>query len=91
MDETKPDELATIDAAMVALIEPGLEVRSSNDLAVGVVAQMHSTRTLKLRQDPSGLYHYIPVAWVRKVDRVVHVDRTAEQAMREWATVPPRG
>jgi hypothetical protein len=90
-DETKRERPATIGAAITAaLIEPGVEVRSSNDLAIGIVARMSSPVTLKLRQDLSGMYHYIPLAWVRKVDRAVHVDRTAEQARREWAIVPPK-
>jgi hypothetical protein len=34
-------------------------------------------------------HHYIPLTWVASVDDKVHVDRPADQAMREWSTTPP--
>lgn len=90
MEQANLDDPGSARATMVAGIKPGLEVRAANDVVLGVVAQMQGKATVKLRQDPSGMYHYIPLSWVRKVDHAVHVDRSAEDAMREWAIVPPR-
>jgi hypothetical protein len=45
--------------------------------------------TIKLTKDDSGQHHWIPLAWVTKVDEHVHVDRPGDQAMREWSTTGP--
>ena len=45
--------------------------------------------TIKLTKDNTGQHHYIPMDWVERVDRHVHVDRPGDQAMREWSTTPP--
>ena len=44
--------------------------------------------TIKLTKDPQGQHHYIPMDWVERVDKQVHVDRPGDQAMREWSTTP---
>ena len=46
---------------------------------------------VKLTRDDSGKHHWIPMAWVTRVDEHVHVDRPGDQAMREWLTSPPQG
>jgi len=44
--------------------------------------------SLKLAKDDKGQHHYIPLAWVQTVDDKVHVDRTGDQAMKQWTTSP---
>lgn len=46
---------------------------------------------IKLTKNDSqdGQHHWIPTAWVTRVDQHVHVDRPGEQAMREWLSSPP--
>ena len=47
--------------------------------------------TIKLTKDDRGQHHWIPQAWVTRVDQQVHIDRPGRQAMREWAASPPQG
>ncbi len=44
--------------------------------------------SLKLAKDDKGQHHYIPLAWVKTVDDKVHVDRTGDEAMKQWKTSP---
>ena len=46
---------------------------------------------IKLTKDQSGQHHWIPMEWVRNVDDKVHVDRSGQQAMKEWLATPPEG
>lgn len=41
---------------------------------------------LKLAKDSAGKHHFIPLSWVTSVDDKVHIDRTGDQAMKEWKT-----
>ena len=50
------------------------------------VDHMDGNDSIKLTKDNSGQHHWIPVAWVTRVDEHVHVDRPGSQAMREWST-----
>jgi hypothetical protein len=66
-------------------IKPHMPVVCSEGGQFAVVDHLASdNRTIKLTKDDSGRHHYIPVAWVTKVDGAVHVDRPGKQAMREW-------
>lgn len=62
----------------------------SQNAPLGVVAHMAGAEHIKLKKDKAGVYHYIPLAWVTKVDAEVHLDRTASQAMSEWSLMPPK-
>ncbi len=52
----------------------------------GVVDHMDGEASIKLKKDKTGKHHFIPMSWVTKVDDKVHVDRTGDQAMKEWRT-----
>lgn len=69
-------------------IRSGLAVQGSNNLVFGVVDHLDGKDTLKLKKDKSGQHHYIPVAWVTKVDDKVHIDRSSDEAMKAWRTAP---
>ncbi len=71
-------------------IKPNAPVVCSNDGQFGVVDHMEGADTIKLNKDSGGVHHFIPLAWVTKVDDKVHVDRPGEQAMRDWSTEPPK-
>jgi len=45
--------------------------------------------SIKLTRDEQGNHHWIPADWVDHVDDQVHLNRPADQAMREWSTTPP--
>ncbi len=68
-------------------IKPHMPVVCSEGGQFAVVDHMASdNRTIKLARDDSGEHHYIPVAWVTKIDNAVHIDRPGQQAMREWTS-----
>ena len=46
--------------------------------------------TIKLTKDERGQHHWIPQAWVSRVDEHIHIDRPGDQAMREWLTSAPQ-
>ncbi len=65
-------------------------VVSSDGTQFGLVDRVEGADFIKLAMDRKGQHHYIPVSWVTKVDDKVHVDRSGEQATREWTLTPKR-
>jgi hypothetical protein len=70
-------------------IKPKTPVVCSKDGQFAVVDHMEGATTIKLAKDDKGVHHFIPLAWVTKVDDKVHVDRSGDQAMRDWSTSAP--
>lgn len=70
-------------------IQAHMPVVCSKEGQFAVVDGMEGQTTIKLTRDAGGHHHYIPLSWVEKVDDKVHVDRTGDQAMRDWSTTPP--
>jgi hypothetical protein len=70
-------------------IKGHVPVVSTNDVQVGTVDHLDAKNTIKLTRDQSGQHHWIPLSWVTQVDTQVHVDRSSDQAMREWSTRDP--
>ena len=68
----------------------GMPVVCSNEGQFGVIDRVEGDH-LKLKKDREGQHHWIPRAWVTRVDDKVHVDRPGEQAMREWSSMAPEG
>ena len=52
------------------------------------VDHLEGSDEIKLTRDKNGHHHYIPVSWITSVDDKVHVDRSGDQAMKEWRTEP---
>lgn len=71
------------------LIKPQMPVVASNDVQVGVVDHVEGRDHIKLTRDEQGQHHYIPLTWVTSVDDKVHVDRSPDDARREWTTAAP--
>lgn len=69
-------------------IKADASVVCSKNIEFGVVDHMEGTDAIKLKKDKQGQHHFIPLSWVSKVDDKVHIDRSGEQAMKEWTTVP---
>lgn len=67
-------------------IKPDMPVVCSENGQFAVVDHMQGKDTIKLKRDDAGQHHYIPVSWVKTVDGKVHVDRSGEQAMKDWRT-----
>jgi hypothetical protein len=62
----------------------------SNSKQFGTVDKLEGDY-IKLTKDDRGQHHWIPTAWVERVDNQVHVDRPGQQAMQEWQSTPPQG
>ena len=71
-------------------IKTSMSVVCSNEAQFGVVDHMEGATTIKLNKDGKGVHHYIPLAWVTRIDDKVHVDRPGADAMRDWSTSPPK-
>ena len=69
-------------------IKPHMPVVGSNDGQFATVDHMEGKDAIKLTKDASGKHHYIPLSWVTLVDDKVHIDRSEDQAMRDWKTAP---
>ena len=74
----------TVDTSM---IKEHMPVVSSDGGKFATVDHMDGN-LIKLTKDEQGQHHWIPTEWVDKVDSQVHLNRTSDQAMREWATSP---
>lgn len=72
------------------LIKPHMLVVSSEDGEFATVDQVDDRGAIKLAKDDDGQHHYIPLEWVTSVDDRVHIDRSRDEAMREWSTTPPQ-
>ncbi len=70
-------------------IKANMPVVCSENGQFAVVDHMEGSDTIKLAKDDKGQHHYMPLSWVRSVDDKVHVDRTGDQAMRDWSTKAP--
>jgi hypothetical protein len=71
-----------------ALIHENMPVVCSQNGQFAVVDHLEGLAAIKLNKDDSGQHHYIPLAWVTSIDDKVHVDRTEDEVMTQWATSP---
>ncbi len=70
-------------------IKPHMPIVCSENGEFAVVDHLEGTNVIKVAKDEAGHHHYIPLGWVTSVDSKVHIDRTGDQAMREWWSSPP--
>jgi hypothetical protein len=73
------------------LIKDNMPVVCSDNGQLAVVDHLEGTDSIKLARDAEGEHHYIPLTWVSSVDDKVHIDRTGDQAMKEWSRTPAAG
>jgi hypothetical protein len=69
-------------------IKEHMPVVCSNNKQFATVDRLEGN-AIKLTRDAQGQHHWIPLAWVERVDEQVHIDRPGDQAMREWMSNPP--
>ena len=64
-------------------IRERMEVVGSDGEHVGTVDHLDGDSRIKLTRDDSadGKHHFIPTDWVDHVDRTVHLDRPADEAI----------
>jgi hypothetical protein len=70
-------------------IKEHMDVVGSDTNKFGTVDHLDSGETIKLTKDGEGNHHWIPLAWVTRVDERVHLDRPGHQAANEWSDTPP--
>jgi hypothetical protein len=71
-------------------IKPDMPVVCSEDGQFATVDHMEGANSIKLTKDKFGQHHYIPLSWVvSTADGKVKIDRSGDQAMREWSTTSP--
>jgi hypothetical protein len=70
-------------------IKDHMPVVCSMESEFATVDHLDAGNTIKLTKDEDGNHHWIPLAWVTRVDQHVHIDRPATQALQEWSTSSP--
>lgn len=72
-------------------IREHMEVVGSDGSHVGVVDKVegHTIKLAKSDQQANGMHHWIPTDWVASVDRTVHLNKSRDDAVRQWQTEAP--
>lgn len=70
-------------------IQENMPVVGSDSADIGTVDHLDAGQTIKLVKDESGIHHWIPIAWVVRVDDQVHLDRPSPLVKEEWADSSP--
>lgn len=66
-------------------IKPDMSVVCSQNNEFAKVDHMEGEQTIKLMKDKSGQHHFIPLSWVVSTENnQIQVDRSGEQAMKDW-------
>lgn len=70
-------------------IQKHMLVMSSCGCRIGVVDAVQGNEIKLTKNDPqaAGRHHLIPMEWVARVDDMVHLNKDAADAMREWKAV----
>jgi hypothetical protein len=58
---------------------------------VGTVDSPAPGETVRLKPDTLGARHWLPLAWIARVDDQAHLDRPAMLARQAWLTNEPTG
>ena len=69
-----------------AAIEENMQVFASCGKQIGIVDHMDGD-SIKLKKNfpnSEGEHHWIPLGWVAKVDKHVHLLKDSEETTREW-------
>lgn len=70
-------------------IREQMEVLGADGAHVGTVDHLEGSDRIKLAKDDAmsgGKHHMIPVTWVDHVDRHVHLNKSSQDAMKQWQT-----
>ena len=66
-------------------IRQHMDVIASCGTKIGVVDGVEATAIKLTKNDsPDKMHHFIPVGWVKNVDRHVHLSKNSEEAMKDW-------
>lgn len=67
-------------------VKPDMSVVGSDNTPLALVDHLEGSTSIRLKKDGTGQHHFIPLSWVTSVDEKLHLDRSKEQAEREWKT-----
>ena len=70
-------------------IKEHMEILGSDGQHVGVVDHMDVGNQIKVaKKDPAaaGKHHFIPLDWVAKVDKHVHLKKSSQDVTTHWRT-----
>jgi hypothetical protein len=70
-------------------ISEHMPILGSDSNEIGTVDHLDAGDTIKITKDENGNHHWIPIAWVTRVDQHVHLDRPGTQAVQEWSDSSP--
>lgn len=70
-----------------AAIKEHMDVIASDGQKVGQVDRMEGSDKIKLAKhdSPDGKHHFIPLDWVNRVDKHVHLNRAAKDVHAQWS------
>ena len=71
------------------MIKVHMEVLGADGVRVGTVDQLEGRDQVKLTKDDpdaGGEHHFIPLAWVDRVDSTVHLKQSGAEAKARWKT-----
>ena len=69
----------------IAGVRKHMNVIASCGKKVGVVDQVEGSAIKLTKKDsPDGQHHFIPVAWVERVDSHVHLTKNSQQTEESW-------
>lgn len=76
----------TKEVAQISSIRAHMEVYAACGARIGKVDRVEANTIKLTKDDPQagGQHHFVPLDWVERVDQHVHLNRNAEDAMREW-------
>ncbi len=71
-------------------IRPDMSVVCTQNGEFAQVDHMEGGNTIKLKKDKTGQHHFIPLSWVVSTENdQVQIDRSGEQAMKDWTSTAP--
>ena len=69
-------------------IKEHMEVVGADGKHVGTVDHLAKSGLIKLTKSDAkdGQHHLFPVSWVEKIDDKVHLNKSSQEAQRQWQT-----
>lgn len=72
-----------------ASLRENMLVLGTDGETIGMVDGPAPEETVRLKGDSLGQHHWIPLAWIERVDDQAHLDRPGQQARQEWLSSEP--
>ena len=86
-DKAMKNDKSCGQARPITDIQPHMDVISSCGCTMGKVDHMDGNAIKLTKNDsPDGQHHFIPTTWVSQVDEHVHLNKNAEDTLKEWKT-----